>query len=70
MMVRMIHLDGLLFRLVACYGRIHHTKNHGDVRKDQECGQQRNADDVFFLRLRTLKEQLQVEQRQQGRGKG
>ena len=64
-MVRMIHLDGLLFRLVACYGRIHHTKNHGDVRKNQECRQQGNANDVPFLRLRMLKEKLQVEQRKQ-----
>ena len=54
----MIHLDGLLCRLVACNGRIYHAKNHGDVRKNQECSQQRNADDVSFLRLSMLEEQL------------
>lgn len=54
----MIHLDGLLFRLVACNGRIYHAKNHGDVRKNQECCQQGNANDVSFLRLSMLKEQL------------
>ena len=42
----MIHLDGLFCRLVACNGRIYHAKNHGDVRKNQECSQQRNADDA------------------------
>ena len=42
----MIHLDGLFCRLVTCNGRIYHAKNHGDVRKNQECSQQRNADDA------------------------
>ena len=54
----MIHLDGMLCRLVACNGRIYHAKNHGDVRKNQERGQQGNADDVSFLRLCIFKEQL------------
>ena len=42
--VRMVHLDGLFFRLIPSDGRIDHPENHGDVRKNQERGQQNHRD--------------------------